>query len=235
LSELSKVILILVMIFLVVFISFKSKRELQSDWNLTVPSTATNLSEEGKESYKNSPDSPDSPDSSDLSSSSKGISYDTNNSTGVADDKVIKETSNVSYLPKPSESATVVGNQNTDTTTSNLIPLQSATDMIQTNLDQPTVIYNELKEVELAARKYISAAYKISTLNSYNIYSKGFMNDYLSSRYDVGYKTTSDGYAIYIKPKYMISSEIVNELVKQKGIRFDGESIIYEFWIRAYR
>ena len=231
-SELSKVILILVMIFLVVFISFKSKRELQSDLNLTVTSTATNLSEEGKESYKNSPDSPDS---SDLSSSSKGISYDTNNSTGVADDKVIKETSNVSYLPKPSESATVVGNQNTDTTTSNLIPLQSATDMIQTNLDQPTVIYNELKEVELAARKYISAAYKISTLNSYNIYSKGFMNDYLSSRYDVGYKTTSDGYAIYIRPKYMISPEIVNELVKQKGIRFDGESIIYEFWIRAYR
>jgi hypothetical protein len=229
LSELSKVILILVMIFLVVFISFKSKRELQSDWNLTVTSNATNLSEEGKESYKNSPDS------SDLSSSSKGISYDTNNSTGVADDKVIKETSNVSYLPKPSESATVVGNQNTDTNTSNLIPLQSATDMVQTNLDQPTVIYNELKEVELAARKYISAAYKISTLNSYNIYSKSFMNDYLSSRYDVGYKTTSDGYVIYIKPKYVISSEIVNELVKQKGIRFDGESIIYEFWIRAYR
>jgi len=229
LSELSKVILILVMIFLVVFISFKSKRELQSDWNLTVTSTATNLSEEGKESYNNSPDS------SDLSSSSKGISYDTNNSSGVADDKVIKETSNVSYLPKPSESATVVGNQNTDTTTSNLIPLQSATDMVQTNLNQPTVIYNELKEVELATRKYISAAYKISTLNSYNIYSKGFMNDYLSSRYDVGYKATSDGYAIYIKPKYMISSEIVNELVKQKGIRFDGESIIYEFWIRAYR
>lgn len=228
-SELSKVILILVMIFLVVFISFKSKRELQSDWNLTVTSNATNLSEEGKESYKNSPDS------SDLSSSSKGISYDTNNSTGVADDKVIKETSNVSYLPKPSESATVVGNQNTDTNTSNLIPLQSATDMVQTNLDQPTVIYNELKEVELAARKYISAAYKISTLNSYNIYSKSFMNDYLSSRYDVGYKTTSDGYVIYIKPKYVISSEIVNELVKQKGIRFDGESIIYEFWIRAYR
>ncbi len=228
-SELSKVILILVMIFLVVFISFKSKRELQSDWNLTVPSTATNLSEEGKKSYKNSPDS------SDLSSSSKSISYDTNNSTEVADDKVIKKTSNVSYLSKPSESATVVGNQNTDTTTSNLIPLQSATDMVQTNLNQPTVIYNELKEVESAARKYISAAYKISTLNSYNIYSKGFMNDYLSSRYDVGYKTTSDGYAIYIKPKYMISSEVVNELVKQKGIRFDGESIIYEFWIRAYR
>jgi len=229
-NELSKIFLILVMVFLVIVISLSAKREVSLDWTTKVSDTSKHLATKYEDKNFDSKD-------------------DVSLNTSFNEDAQLN--SENLYVPEPT-SATVESDfqsvEGTESTNKSIIiPLQSATevsgvvstvdetDVSDLNLTEEERIYKEFKEVEMAARKYISAAYKISTLNSYNIHSKGFMNDYLSSRYDVGYKMTSDGYTIYIKPKYEISQDIANELIKQKGVRFDGQNIIYEFWIRAYR
>jgi cytoskeletal protein RodZ len=227
LGEMVKLIFVLLLIVLVVIISVNSKRQIPWDWQISqhvsessdtlVPTIAQSVQSESSEKVSKSPTASETYTQSTSSQFSlqdaaghTGYTGDTENSTTTAETSEVNNTTGTLLIP-------LVTNA---TETTNMTALD---------------IYNELKEVEQAARKYISGGFKISTLNSQSIYSKGYMSDYLANRYEVGYKLYGEGYTIFIKPKYEIPVNVLEELAGKPNIRLDGQSVVYEFWIRAYR
>jgi len=106
------------------------------------------------------------------------------------------------------------------------------------NIDLPEsseTIYSEIIEVEKAIRKYISKGYKMSTLNTQNVKNAGFITEELSQKYDVTFRLSDGGYDIIINLKYSVPEEIKRDLLSNKGLSLDGETIRYTFWIKAYR
>lgn len=226
-GEMVKLIFVLLLVILVVIISVNSKRQISLGWQTSqhvsesldtlVPNVAQSVQSESSEKV------PQSSVASETYAQSTSSQVSTQDTAGPA-----------GYTGDTEHSTTSAETLKTgDTTDTLLIPLVTtateATNM--TALD----IYNELKEVEQAARKYISGGFKISTLNSQSIYSKGYMGEYLAERYEVGYKLSGEGYTIFIKPKYEIPVNVLEELAGKPNIRLDGQSVVYEFWIRAYR
>jgi len=227
LGEIVKLIFVMLLVILVVIISVSSKRQIQWNWqisehvsessNAMVPTVAQNVQSESSEKVLQSPAAPET------------YAQFTNSQVSTQD-----AAGHTGYTGDTEYSTTSVETSKTGETTGTLlIPLvTTATETTNmTGLD----IYNELKEVEQAARKYISGGFRISTLNSQSIYSKGYMSEYLANRYEVGYKLSGEGYTIFIKPKYEIPDNVLEELAGKPKIRLDGQSVVYEFWIRAYR
>ncbi|WP_372590440.1 hypothetical protein QO062_01220 [Fervidobacterium pennivorans subsp. carthaginiensis] len=226
-GEIVKLIFVLLLVVLVVIISVNSKRQIPWDWQISqhvsessdtlAPTIAQSVQSESSEKVSQSPTASETYTQS---TSSQFSLQDAAGHTGYTGDTEYSTTS-------------VETSKTGETTGTLLIPLvTTATETTNmTGLD----IYNELKEVEQAARKYISGGFRISTLNSQSIYSKGYMSEYLANRYEVGYKLSGEGYTIFIKPKYEIPDNVLEELAGKPKIRLDGQSVVYEFWIRAYR
>ncbi|MFN3329237.1 MAG: hypothetical protein ACK40U_10405 [Fervidobacterium pennivorans] len=226
-GEMVKLIFVLLLVVLVVIISVNSKRQIPWDWQISqhvsessdtlAPTIAQSVQSESSEKVSQSPTASETYTQSTSSQFSlqdaagpPGYTGDTENSTTAAETYEVNNTTGTLLIPLVT----------TATETTNMTALD---------------IYNELKEVEQAARKYISGGFKISTLNSQSIYSKGYMSDYLANRYEVGYKLYGEGYTIFIKTKYEIPVNVLEELAGKPNIRLDGQSVVYEFWIRAYR
>ncbi|NPU89399.1 MAG: hypothetical protein HPY87_05820 [Fervidobacterium sp.] len=226
-GEMVKLIFVLLLVVLVVIISVNSKRQIPWDWQISqhvsessdtlAPTIAQSVQSESSEKVSQSPTASETYTQSTSSqfslqdtSGQTGYTGDTENSTTAAETYEVNNTTGTLLIPLVT----------TATETTNMTALD---------------IYNELKEVEQAARKYISGGFKISTLNSQSIYSKGYMSDYLANRYEVGYKLYGEGYTIFIKTKYEIPVNVLEELAGKPNIRLDGQSVVYEFWIRAYR
>lgn len=226
-GEMVKLIFVLLLVVLVVIISVNSKRQIPWDWQISqhvsessdtlAPTIAQSVQSESSEKVSQSPTASETYTQSTSSQFSlqdaagqTGYTGDTENSTTAAETYEVNNTTGTLLIPLVT----------TATETTNMTALD---------------IYDELKEVEQAARKYISGGFKISTLNSQSIYSKGYMSDYLANRYEVGYKLYGEGYTIFIKTKYEIPVNVLEELAGKPNIRLDGQSVVYEFWIRAYR
>ncbi|WP_448385006.1 hypothetical protein, partial [Fervidobacterium sp.] len=188
-GEMIKLIFVLLLVILVVIISVNSKRQISLDWQTSqhvsesldtlVPTVAQSVQSGSAEEVSQSPTTSEN--------------YTQSTSSQVSKQDTAKDTEYTEY------SATGVETSETsDTTSILLIPL--VTTATETTNMTALDIYNELKEVEQATRKYISGGFKISTLNSQSIYSKGYMDEYLAERYEVGYKLSGEGYTIFIKP-----------------------------------
>lgn len=126
--------------------------------------------------------------------------------------------------------------------TANVLSLNynTSSDSTSTNFDiarseSSETIYSEIIEVEKAIRKYISKGYKMSTLNTQNVKNAGYITEELSQKYDVTFRLSDGGYDIIISLKYSVPEEIKRELLSNKGLSLDGETIRYTFWIKAYR
>ncbi len=96
-------------------------------------------------------------------------------------------------------------------------------------------IYTEILQVEKAVRKYISSGYKMSSLNSENVYNKNLISEELYKKYDISFKISGGGYDIIIKPKFDIDSTLMGDLSKKEKIRVTGNGLEYVFWIKAYK
>ncbi|MFN3691546.1 MAG: hypothetical protein ACK4R7_01525 [Fervidobacterium sp.] len=96
-------------------------------------------------------------------------------------------------------------------------------------------LYTEMKEVEQAARKYISKGYKISTLNIESVEKEGLIRSELKDKYEIIFKPTENGYNIFIILKQEVDENIKEELLKNNSITIVGEKLAYSFWIKAYR
>ncbi|KAF2962213.1 hypothetical protein [Fervidobacterium sp. 2310opik-2] len=119
-----------------------------------------------------------------------------------------------------------------DDTSTNILLESSATESISLSADS---IYNEILQVEKAARKYISSGYKISTLNSENIYNKNLISEELYKKYDISFRISGDGYEIVIRPKFDINSTLVDDLSKKEKVYITENGLEYVFWIKAYK
>lgn len=117
-------------------------------------------------------------------------------------------------------------------TSTNILLESSATESISLSADS---IYNEILQVEKAARKYISSGYKISTLNSENIYNKNLISEELYKKYDISFRISGDGYEIVIRPKFDINSTLVDDLSKKEKVYITENGLEYVFWIKAYK
>jgi hypothetical protein len=222
-----KLIFVLLLVVLVVIISVNSKRQIPWDWQISqhvsessdtlAPTIAQSVQSESSEKVSQSPTASETYTQS---TSSQFSLQDTSGHTRYTGDTKNSTTTAETY-------------EVNNTTVTLLIPL--VTTATETTNMTALDIYDELKEVEQAARKYISGGFKISTLNSQSIYSKGYMSDYLANRYEVGYKLYGEGYTIFIKTKYEIPVNVLEELAGKPNIRLDGQSAVYELWIRAYR
>ncbi len=117
-------------------------------------------------------------------------------------------------------------------TSTNILLESSATESISLSAD---LIYDEMIQVEKAARKYISSGYKISTLNSENVYNKNLISEELYKKYDISFRLSGDGYEISIKPKFDIDSTLMDDLLKKEKIYVTENGLEYVFWIKAYK
>jgi hypothetical protein len=135
---------------------------------------------------------------------------------------------NLSNIETPTQSATT---EETTTTVVTLFHTEQETISVNTY----DSIYNEMQYVERAARRYISAGYRISTLNEENMYQKDYLSEQLYSRYSVSFQASNDGYDIIIRPKFEINTLDKEKLLKKRNMRLEGGSVEYVFWIKAYK
>lgn len=89
--------------------------------------------------------------------------------------------------------------------------------------------------VEQAVRRYLSAGYKISSLNSDSLYKEGYMEKDMADKYTVTFRASGDGYDIVISPKLPLEESVMNSLVQKNKIKKVEQNIEYVFWIKAYR
>ncbi|MGC9772036.1 hypothetical protein [Fervidobacterium islandicum] len=224
-GEVAKLVIVFLLIGLVFIISVSSKRQIKWDWQysqqpaeFSETRASTESQNVGMETSSEVP----------LSTYQESSAQETYTQTVPRSAEEIKTTTTTTKVLETEETTGIL-----------LMPLATTTQSDATSLQTSGLsaqeIYNELKAVEQAARSYISGGFKISTLNSESIYSKGYMEKHLAERYEVGYKVSGEGYMIFIKPKYEIPAVVLEEISKQPKVRLDGTAVVYEFWIRAYR
>lgn len=228
-NVLTKLLFVFALLIIVVFISLSNNRTIVFDYSEKSELDSKEYSQTASEGISN-----ESTDSTITITSNIVNTYDTTIKTLQSTDTEITRD---------------VSENNTKTYTTNVSSRPSSTVSLDfdktlsdtsTSLDVASVIssesiYSEIIEFEKAVRRYISKGYKISTLNAQNVKNAGFTTEELSQRYDVTFKLSGDGYDIIITLKYTIPEEIKKELLSNKGISLDGETIRYTFWIKSYR
>lgn len=223
-EEVAKLVIVFLLIGLVFIISVSSKRQIKWDWQFSQQPAEVSETRAFAEPHTQTETFSSVP----LSTYQESSSQETYTQTVPRSAEEIRTTTTTTKVLE-TEGTTGILLMSLATTT------QSDATSLQTSGLSAQEIYNELKAVEQAARSYISGGFKISTLNSESIYSKGFMEKDLAERYEVGYKVSGEGYMIFIKPKYEIPAVILEEISKQPKVRLDGTAVVYEFWIMAYR
>ncbi|QAV33416.1 hypothetical protein [Fervidobacterium changbaicum] len=226
-EEVAKLVIVFLLIGLVFIISVSSKRQIKWDWQYSQQPAEFSETRASTESQNVGMETSSEVPLSTYQESSAQETY--TQSVPRSAEEIKTTTTGTKVLETETEEATGIL----------LVPLATTTQSDTTSLENLGLtaedIYNELKVVEQAARSYISGGFKISTLNSDSIYSKGYMEKHLAERYEVGYKVSGEGYMIFIKPKYEIPAVVLEEISKQPKVRLDGTAVVYEFWIRAYR
>jgi len=228
-SELGKIVLIAVLIFLVILISLNSRREITWDYSQS----------KGEELKVQ-----DSLNEQKMLEASQKNEESVDDKTTVALDD---ENPSSKMLPEQDSKLDNLGQDNLKTqkesTDSTLIPIlvfDKTEDGSETKVDldedpDAEEIYNELKLVEKAVRRYISGGHKISTLKMENIHSAGYVDESIAGRYEVGFRAEEEGYDIVITPRYEVNNLALEKIAKFENIKVVGGSFEYVFWIRAYR
>lgn len=224
-EEVAKLVIVFLLIGLVFIISVSSKRQIKWDWQYSQQPAEVSETRAFTEPQNTQTETFSSVP---LPTHQESPAQETYTQTVPRSAEEIKTTTTTTKVLETEETTGIL-----------LMPLATTTQSDATSLQTSGLsaqeIYNELKAVEQAARSYISGGFKISTLNSESIYSKGYMEKHLAERYEVGYKVSGEGYMIFIKPKYEIPAVVLEEISKQPKVRLDGTAVVYEFWIRAYR
>ncbi|MGB9613982.1 MAG: hypothetical protein ACPL3B_00545 [Fervidobacterium sp.] len=208
-SLLSKITVIFLLVLTILLISTFSKRSVTFDYTL-----------ENTDALNETASFPAKTDISATVTNMEPHSY----SFEVTQDTPI----NLSNIETPTQSATT---EETTTTVVTLFHTEQETISVNTY----DSIYNEMQYVERAARRYISAGYRISTLNEENMYQKDYLSEQLYSRYSVSFQASNDGYDIIIRPKFEINTLDKEKLLKKRNMRLEGGSVEYVFWIKAYK
>lgn len=243
-NTLTKFLIVMVLLALVLFVSFRHNRIVAFDYN---ENTDLNSREYSKVNQNEQSNETNQVNSQTLSTESTGATL-SNSSNIVAETNTIhttpmdftEKTLQNTTKPLASETTTLQGTQLTPTSTK--ISSSSSNTVVNTTVDveanlpeSSETIYSEILTFEKAVRKYISKGYRISTLNTSSVKNAGLIDDQLAQKYDVTFKLAKDGYDIVITLKYPVSEEIRKELVYKKGITLNGEKVVYTFWIKAYR
>ncbi|MGQ9856592.1 MAG: hypothetical protein ACUVQF_07640 [Fervidobacterium sp.] len=235
-SELGKIILIAVLVFLVVLISLSSKREIVWD---NSQSEVENIGEvnaqngqSGYQSEEMALEERGKNDESILGESTPVLKGEELSSSPTADSQqnLYSQTQKDLQVKKESTESELIPIVIFDNTENESKPSESQRQSI--DVDE---IYNELKLVEKAARKYISGGHKISTLKMENIHSAGYLDESIAGKYEVGFRATEEGYDIVITPKYDVDNVTLEKMAKFENINVIGDSFEYVFWIRAYK
>jgi len=222
-NVLTKITLVLIILVLILFVSFKYNRTIIFDYTVenevnTKEHKLDTHSGDLSESTSNFINS----NTAKINTSSGNINTDFTVSNLEKTTKISTDTSsNVTESESSSSMDTNLDNISTDSNTS--VPESSE------------AVYSEILEFEKAVRRYISKGYKISTLNTQNVKNAGFINEKFLERYDVTFSVADGGYNIIITLKYDLPEEIKAQLLNNNGISLDGETIRYTFWIKAYR
>lgn len=228
-SELGKIVLIAVLIFLVILISLNSRREITWDYSQS----------KGEELKVQ-----DSLNEQKMLEASQKNEESVDDKTTVALDD---ENPSSKMLPEQDSKLDNLGQDNlktqkesTDSTLILILVFDKTEDGSETKVDldedpDAEEIYNELKLVEKAVRRYISGGHKISTLKMENIHSAGYVDESIAGRYEVGFRAEEEGYDIVITPRYEVNNLALEKIAKFENIKVVGGSFEYVFWIRAYR
>lgn len=217
-NVLAKLIMVITLLVIVLFVSFKHNRTIAFDYNL-----------------KNVVDSNEHNQSSDHTTESTNSIV--NNTT--VETNTLSSTNMHSVTSRKNETTSLDASSNASP--SDLLPnFTYNLDNTPTNLnidlpESSETIYSEIIEVEKAIRKYISKGYKMSSLNSQNVKNAGFITEELSQKYDVTFRLSDGGYDIMIILKYPLSEETKIGLLSKPGVTLNGETVQYTFWVKAYR
>jgi len=225
-----KLVILLALIFVVVFISINSKREpsylfkegrseasATSDYSTSILQDAT-LSQLATEITSQTP----------VQSMPESITQPDNIADDIAEPENLVDMTDISTSSN-SVPIIILNEKEEDYTTNE----KSGGPSFPSH--SPEELYQEMTAVEQAVRRYLSAGYKISSLNSDSLYKEGYMEKDMADKYTVTFRASGDGYDIVISPKLPLEESVMNSLVQKNKIKKVEQNIEYVFWIKAYR
>lgn len=226
-NTITKLVITITLLVVILFVSFRHNRTIVFDYTENADLGLKEYNQLNQVNSKNSNDGLYIPNT--VAETNTNIVNTSNTSKTDSSEKNLQNT----VKPSTDETSTfMITSVSTEST-------ESSNDVFvnnESNLPESSqTIYSEIITFEKAVRKYISKGYRISTLNTLNVKNAGLIDDILAQRYDVTFKLAEGGYDIIITLKYQVPEEIKKELLNKKGITITGETILYTFWIKAYR